>query len=105
MPSTTGVHLTTKQRDHQYEDYLVTQVVPTSSGWMLTLDTGLSVAVPRREGGPVPITGSLARCYGLGPGFRIRGMDIDRQELYYRTAEEETQRAQRAIDTFNQRQP
>lgn len=84
-----------KGQDEQYEDYLVIRVLPTSRGWIITLDPMWSVAIPR---GPVePKEGDLARLYGLGVGFRVRGVDIkpageDWQEMYYRSAAEESQR-------------
>lgn len=93
--------ITPKDLDHQYEDYLATQILPTSAGWVITLDNGIAVAVNRVEGGPEPTEGSMIRCYGLGPGFRVRGMDIDRVELYYRTAEQEAERLKDAIDRYN----
>lgn len=92
-----------KAADREYQDYTILRVTPTSRGWIVSVSPLWSVALDRRDGGPEPRVGGQVRLYGLGFGFRVRGCDLDGQELFYRTPAEEEARARAVIDAYNRR--
>jgi hypothetical protein len=72
-------------------DFRVTKVAkvePTNDGWQITDADGWSFWVPA-EHGVEPQVGELARFYGKGIGFAVRGLVLGGREVFYRTAEED----------------
>jgi hypothetical protein len=74
--------------DTDFYETSVGSVEALEDGWTIELDSG-SLCVPK---GPVePREGMTARLYGKGLGYRVRGLFLDGQEVWYRTAEEDKQ--------------
>lgn len=77
------------ERDRQFKEHKVIGVSTSGEGWFIELDDGFSFYVP--PAGIEPKEGMVARMYGKGLGFRIRGLLLDGQTVFYRTeAEDET---------------
>lgn len=83
----------TKATDTEYEDTIIEAVTDHEDGYSITTQDGWSFWVPK--GGPIPHVGSRARFYGRGIGYVVRGLDIDGQEVYYRTPAEENAHQER----------
>lgn len=70
----------------------ITAVKPEAEGWSITRDDGWSFFVPP-ESPIVPKVGMVARFYGKGMGYTVRGLFIEGVKVFYRTeAEEEKHR-------------
>jgi hypothetical protein len=79
-----------KPFDQEYEEQVLTEVREHDDHWEICADGGwLTIdKVP----GIAPKVGSVARYYGKGFGYPVRGVDIDGQEVYYRSLAEERER-------------
>lgn len=73
--------------DLQYEDVTLKSVQKEKEGWSVVREDGWSFYVP--ETGVVPAAGQVARFYGKGMGFKVRGLFLDGQKVFYRTEAEE----------------
>lgn len=81
--------MATWQDDLEFEVVRLTKVeVATGGGWSVERDDGWSFFVPA-ESPVVPHVGSEARFYGRGIGYTVRGLVINGQVAFYRTAEEQ----------------
>lgn len=79
------------ERDEQFRDATIRSVEPGKGGWGITYDDGWSFFVPADS--PVePRPGMVARMFGEGIGRPIRGLLLDGQCAFYRTAEEDAER-------------
>lgn len=80
------------ENDTEFEENEVTKVQPCDNGgWTITCD--LCFFVPPES--PVePKPGMIARFYGKGFGFRVRGLFLDEQKVFYRTEEEDKEQAE-----------
>lgn len=76
-----------KSQDADFEDIKIKSVKPFGSGFDLQREDGWSFFMP--ECGIIPKPGDIARFYGKGIGFNVRGLDINGQECFYRTPEED----------------
>lgn len=73
--------------DADFEETTLKTVTPEKSGgWSIQRDDGWSFFVP--EGSPEPKPGMTARFYGKGLGYAVRGLLLDGQCAFYRTAED-----------------
>ncbi len=77
-----------KMFDGQYRDSVISSVSESKNGWSITMKEGFSFWVPK-EYGVEPLLGQIARFYGRGFGYVVRGLDIDGEECFYRTAQEQ----------------
>lgn len=84
------------QDDPDYREVPVTKVELAADGWAITDGEGWSFYVPA-EHGVEPRVGQRARFYGKGIGFPVRGLVLDEQMVFYRTAEEEEERHQESF--------
>lgn len=83
--------------DDQFEEATVASVRDEGEGWSIQRADGWSFFVTAPS--PVePKEGMVARFYGKGIGFSVRGLFLDGQKVFYRTEEEETEK--REIDSF-----
>lgn len=80
----------TLDTDPEYEDTIIVRVDRDDAGWMITGDHGWSFGFA--DTGVAPKVGSVARFYGRGIGFVVRGLVIDGQVIFYRTPDEDRQR-------------
>lgn len=77
------------QNDNHFEDIAIKSVSPlTSNGWYsFEREDGWSFQV---ENPPiVPEVGMIARFYGKGMGYNVRGLYLNGEKCYYRTEAEE----------------
>lgn len=74
--------------DMAFEEHILDTVIPSENGgWEIGHGISMFSCPP---GSPViPVVGSRARFYGDGIGRPVRGLDIDGQEVFYRTDEEQ----------------
>lgn len=75
--------------DLDFEDVTVASVraEEKSGGWSIGRSDGWSFFVPKNS--PIaPAVGMAARFYGKGVGHSVRGLFLDRREVFYRTAAE-----------------
>ncbi len=79
-----------KHEDREYEEVKVAAVQEYGDGWEITREDGWSFCVPK-EHGVKPKVGQIARFYGGGIGYVVRGLDLDGQEVFYRTPEQEAE--------------
>lgn len=92
----------TKHFDLEYEDNVITDVQPTEGGYEIGM-SGIWFHIPRTV---EPHVGDTARLYGKGLGYVVRGVDINGQEVFYRTPteqEEENQRQLKQMEANNKR--
>jgi hypothetical protein len=74
--------------DTDFRDVLIEKAERDGEGWSLTFDDGWSFGVGAEC--PVePKPGMRVRLFGKGIGYRVRGITIDGQVVYYRTAAED----------------
>lgn len=77
----------TKLDDKEFEVKTITKVEPSGDGFTITTQDGWSFYSSSKD--IVPQVGSKATFYGRGVGFGVRGLDIDGQEVFYRTPDED----------------
>ncbi len=77
--------------DRQFEDSVIAKVEPGDDDYSLTFESGWSFWCPKK--GIEPHIGDIARLYGKGIGFTVRGLAINGQVVFYRTEDEDRQRA------------
>lgn len=90
-----------KALDSEFEEHVITGVRPSDGGWSIDMH-GLGFFCPDR--GIEPRVGSIARLYGGGLGLPVRGLDIDGQEVYYRTPEEDREYHRQQIERWHQKE-
>lgn len=74
--------------DHQFRDTVILVVSALADGWSIEEENGWAFFVPADS--PVkPKAGMLARFYGRGIGFPVRGLFLAGKKVFYRTAEED----------------
>lgn len=80
--------------DAMFEEQTIEAVEPQKSGgWLMTFKAGWCFYVPADS--PVePKPGMVARQYGLGIGYRVRGLFLDGRKVYYRTKLEDDRHTQ-----------
>lgn len=70
--------------DEQFEDV---KVICVSDG-AIQREDGFSFCVPQ-DSPVIPQVGMVARFYGKGIGYNVRGLFLDGQKVFYRTADED----------------
>jgi hypothetical protein len=81
--------LAIKAEDRQFEETTVAKVEGGPGNWTLHLSEGFCFGgIPAKWNG-TPKVGAKARFYGKGFGFPVRGLDLDGEEVYYKTADEQ----------------
>lgn len=86
--------------DHEFYEETIAKVSPHGDGWSFENDKGWSISVPKHAG-IEPKPGQVARYYGRGIGYPVRGLFIDGQEAWYRTPEEERRLAQEQSEAWD----
>ena len=79
------------ENDDNYEETTIKSVKDSGSGWSIEREDGFSFYVSEDQA-PMPRVGMLARFYGKGIGFSVRGLFLDGKKAYYRTEEEEKEK-------------
>lgn len=75
--------------DKQFEETTIKSVsAEKDGGWSIERADGWSFFVPMQSP-VVPMPGMLARFYGRGTGYTVRGLFIDGQRVFYKTPEEQ----------------
>lgn len=77
------------ENDDQYDEATIESVKDEGKGWQMTRDDGWSYYVSDENSFP-PRKGMLARFYGKGIGFTIRGLFLDGRKVFYRTEAEDS---------------
>lgn len=77
--------------DTQYAEHRLTEVRPEVQGWTLGMD-GSHLFCPREQCDVTPIVGEIARLYGKGFGYVVRGIIIEGRVYKYLTEEQEKER-------------
>lgn len=80
-----------KKQDAEFMEHVIEGVRPSTDGYELQLDGSGCFWCPK-ESPIVPTVGMIARLYGKGFGYTVRGLDINGFEVFYRTAAEEDER-------------
>lgn len=82
-----------KAADKQYEEAVIESVRQSyaDKGWEISRESGGCFYVPPTSP-VVPKAGMTARFYGRGMGYTVRGLDIDGQEVFYRTEAEQDEK-------------
>lgn len=76
--------------DDAFELTTIAEVKPATNGWSITRDDGWSFFVPPES--PIePKPGMVARFYGKGMGYTVRGLFIDGVKVFYRTEAEDAE--------------
>lgn len=70
--------------DTEYEEGVLTEVTAHERGWTLS-QNGTCLGIPKYAG--TPKVGDVARYYGKGFGYPVRGVVIDGVVVYYDTQE------------------
>jgi hypothetical protein len=91
-----------KLHDLEYEDHVISEVTRGEDGWGFTMEDGLGFFCPDR--GIEPHVGDTARLYGKGFGFVVRGLDINGQEIFYRTPAQREKENKRQAEQYRQDQ-
>lgn len=88
-----------KENDLEYRDEVILSAEESQDGWTIALEDK-SLFFVSKEWGVEPHPGDTARFYGKGVGSPVRGLDINGQECYYRTPEEEAKRHAQWVRDF-----
>lgn len=78
--------MTYPENDDQFREVKIVEV-DQKRGWM-KFDDGFSFGIPA-DGLAAPAVGMTARLYGKGIGFKVRGLFLDGEKVYYRTEDED----------------
>ena len=81
--------------DTEFKEYTLTRVEHNESGW--TIYHG-ACAFYCPDVGITPKVGDRAQFYGRGIGCPVRGLFLNGQRIFYRTAHEEEQRHRKEVD-------
>jgi len=79
-----------KHEDSEYQETKVVTVKEYEEGWEITRKDGWAFYISK-EHGVEPKVGQVARFYGGDIGRPVRGLDLDGQEVFYRTPEQEAE--------------
>ncbi|MFH1780580.1 MAG: hypothetical protein ABH841_01035, partial [Candidatus Nealsonbacteria bacterium] len=79
-----------KHEDREYQETKVAAVKEYKEGWEITRKDDWVFYVSK-EHGVEPKIGQVARFYGGGIGRPVRGLDLNGQEVFYRTPEQEAE--------------
>jgi len=85
------------ENDEQFEEILITKVKREKDGWAVTRADGWTFWISG-DSPVVPKEGMLARFYGKGLGYAVRGLFLDAEKVFYRTEAEDKEK--REIDSY-----
>jgi hypothetical protein len=91
-----------KSLDLEFEDEEITAVHRGEEGWTITRASGWEFYVPRKYG-VEPLPGMTARFYGKGIGYPVRGLDLDGQEVFYLSPEQQEEKHRRECERMDRR--
>lgn len=77
--------------DAQYTEEKLTEVTASDDGWSLHFD-GMGIFCPKDQCAQEPVVGEVARLYGRGFGYTVRGIIIEGRVYKYLTEAQEQQR-------------
>lgn len=89
--------LAIKAEDRQYQETTVDKVEGGPGNWTLHLSEGFCFGGIPDDWTGTPKVGAKARFYGKGFGFPVRGLDLDGQEVYYKTPEEQEEEHRKLV--------
>lgn len=75
--------------DKQFETHTVDKVEVYQEGWVLTFDDSFSLFCTSDECKTAPEVGEIARLYGRGLGYPVRGIVVGERRYRYKTEAEE----------------
>lgn len=89
-----------REKDTQWEEHVIDRVDGSPErGWTIHQD-GCALWIPDKEGAR-PEVGDVARFYGRGFGYPVRGVDLNGVEVYYETEEAQRARFKREQEEAN----
>lgn len=90
--------------DTEFKEVRIAKVgAEGKDGWSIQLDDGWSFFVPATS--PIaPKPGMVARLYGRGIGYTVRGLTLDGVTVFYRTDAEQREQGRRDIERREQEQ-
>lgn len=88
--------------DPEFETAVVKSVDKESDGWGITRADGWSFYVPAKHG-VEPHPGDVARFYGRGIGYTVRGLALNDRLVFYRTEAEERAKFEQEMAESNER--
>ena len=91
-----------KENDFQFQTYQLDEVKDDGDDWCLRVDGSALLTCPKIKGF-VPVAGMIAKFYGKGFGYTVRGVEINGNIMYYRTPEEEEERHKKWCDDKDER--
>jgi hypothetical protein len=94
------MQMTPKALDAEFEEYLIEEVRDDGDRWEIR-SNGSWLSIDKVPGVPRPMEGAVARYYGKGLGYPVRGVDIGGREVYYRSVEEEERRHRQWVADHN----
>jgi len=77
------------ETDTQYQEHIIDKVVDADDSWEICVQDGGCLNIPKTEF--TPRAGMMARFYGKGFGYFVRGVTICWTPIFYRTPEEADQ--------------
>lgn len=89
--------------DSEYNEYPIEEIEPQEGGWVLKHNEGWCFWCPTTDAGIVPQAGQIARFYGRGIGYIVRGLAIDGRIVFYRSDAGEERRFRQEIEENDQR--
>lgn len=89
----------TKDQDIEYKDEIIERVEEYTDGYMISFDGGTCFSFSK-ESGIRPEVEQTARFYGKGFGWIVRGLDIDGQEVFYRTPEQQEEYNRQEVENM-----
>lgn len=84
------------ETDTQYTAARIREVEPIDNGWALYFDNGGFVSCPSDTCQQAPAVGEMARLYGKGFGYAVRGVVVERRVYRYLTEAEQHQQELKA---------
>lgn len=91
-----------KANDTEFQDHVISGVVDEGGDYFaITRDDGWSIGIPK-DAGIVPKVGDSIRYYGKGIGSTVRGIDINGQEVWYRTPEQQAEHNRQELEKMEE---
>lgn len=86
--------------DLQFEEAKLAKVRREGETWVITREDGWTMGCDDYDGTPQP--GDIARFYGRGWGYPVRGLVIAGKTVFYRTPEEQAEEHRRMVAAMDQ---
>jgi len=78
------------ENDNEYQDEVITSIDKTRNGWKIDFKSGFSFFLKESDCSLAPEVGMIARFYGKGVGFSVRGLFLWGNKVFYRTEAEDS---------------